>query len=193
MPSPRPAAYSPKEVMYRYYRPHLTSGDGFDPEIKKIPFDESKVHIEVLSVLWGNRLPILDGSLPLSRYFVQGNLIELMPSTSCWVSLSAKEENLKMDDTDVEKETTVTKMNQLFDDVFHSSCEVLMVKSLDIEVGYLPSKLSDSWLKFKRDYVEGLNDSLDLLPILVMGMEGRQNGLGIEDGLDGTECGYQGR
>ncbi|GJY95435.1 reverse transcriptase domain-containing protein [Tanacetum coccineum] len=30
--------------------------------------DESKVHIEVLSVLWGNRLPIPDGSLPLSRF-----------------------------------------------------------------------------------------------------------------------------
>ncbi|GJS62731.1 putative nucleotidyltransferase, ribonuclease H [Tanacetum coccineum] len=33
----------------------------------EIPSGESKVHIEVLSVLWGNRLPILDGSLPLSR------------------------------------------------------------------------------------------------------------------------------
>ncbi|GJW86096.1 hypothetical protein Tco_0159241 [Tanacetum coccineum] len=33
-----------------------------------IPSDESKVHIEVLLVLWGNRLPIPDGSLPLSRY-----------------------------------------------------------------------------------------------------------------------------
>ncbi|GJS96570.1 hypothetical protein Tco_0803538 [Tanacetum coccineum] len=30
MPSPRPAAYSPKEVMYCYVHPHLTSGDGFD-------------------------------------------------------------------------------------------------------------------------------------------------------------------
>nr|GEV89843.1 reverse transcriptase domain-containing protein [Tanacetum cinerariifolium] len=57
MPSPRPAAYSPKEVMYCYYHPHLTS---------EIPSNESKVHIKVLSVLWGNRLPILDGSLPLS-------------------------------------------------------------------------------------------------------------------------------
>ncbi|GJY07730.1 hypothetical protein Tco_0374784 [Tanacetum coccineum] len=43
MPSLRPAAYSPKEVMYRYYHPHLTSSDGFNPEIKKIPSDESKV------------------------------------------------------------------------------------------------------------------------------------------------------
>ncbi|GJS18418.1 hypothetical protein Tco_0412890 [Tanacetum coccineum] len=34
MPSPRTAAYSPKEVMYRYYHPHLTPSDGFDPEIK---------------------------------------------------------------------------------------------------------------------------------------------------------------
>ncbi|GKF33121.1 hypothetical protein Tco_0106321, partial [Tanacetum coccineum] len=34
MPSPRPAAYSSKEVMYIYYHPHLTPGDGFDPEIK---------------------------------------------------------------------------------------------------------------------------------------------------------------
>ncbi|GJZ17575.1 hypothetical protein Tco_0553698 [Tanacetum coccineum] len=33
-----------------------------------IPSGESKVHIEVLSVLWGNRLSIPDGSLPLFRY-----------------------------------------------------------------------------------------------------------------------------
>ncbi|GKF30797.1 hypothetical protein Tco_0100595, partial [Tanacetum coccineum] len=32
MPSPRPAAYSPKEVMYHVYHPHHTSGDGFDHE-----------------------------------------------------------------------------------------------------------------------------------------------------------------
>nr|GEV06429.1 hypothetical protein [Tanacetum cinerariifolium] len=50
--SSRPAAYSPKEVIYRFYHPHLTSGDGFDPESKKIPSGESEVHIENLSVLW---------------------------------------------------------------------------------------------------------------------------------------------
>ncbi|GKE08661.1 hypothetical protein Tco_1412212, partial [Tanacetum coccineum] len=37
MPSPRPASYSPKEVMYRYYHPYLTSGDGFNTEIKRFP------------------------------------------------------------------------------------------------------------------------------------------------------------
>ncbi|GJR88651.1 hypothetical protein Tco_0212662 [Tanacetum coccineum] len=36
MPSPCPAAYLPKEVMYRFYHPHHTSGDGFDhgPKMK---------------------------------------------------------------------------------------------------------------------------------------------------------------
>ncbi|GJY45979.1 reverse transcriptase domain-containing protein [Tanacetum coccineum] len=34
-----------------------------------IPSGESKVHIELLSLLWGNRLPIPDDSLPLSRYY----------------------------------------------------------------------------------------------------------------------------
>ncbi|GJS16685.1 hypothetical protein Tco_0411157 [Tanacetum coccineum] len=36
MPLPRPAAYSPKEVMHHFYHPHLTSGDGLDhgPKMK---------------------------------------------------------------------------------------------------------------------------------------------------------------
>nr|GFB52367.1 hypothetical protein [Tanacetum cinerariifolium] len=34
MPPPRPAAYSPKEVMYRFYHPHLTSGVRFDHELR---------------------------------------------------------------------------------------------------------------------------------------------------------------
>ncbi|GJR09878.1 reverse transcriptase domain-containing protein [Tanacetum coccineum] len=39
----------------------------FNPFLE-IPSDKSKVHIEALSVLWVNRLPIPDGSLSLSRY-----------------------------------------------------------------------------------------------------------------------------
>ncbi|GJS19456.1 reverse transcriptase domain-containing protein [Tanacetum coccineum] len=42
------------------------------PDYEEIPSGESKVHIEVLSVLWGNRLPIPDGSLPLFRATIDG-------------------------------------------------------------------------------------------------------------------------
>ncbi|GJQ99870.1 hypothetical protein Tco_0522855 [Tanacetum coccineum] len=37
-----------------------------DSRAREIPSGESKIHIEVLLVLWENRLPIPDGSLPLS-------------------------------------------------------------------------------------------------------------------------------
>ncbi|KAK9066931.1 hypothetical protein SSX86_014255 [Deinandra increscens subsp. villosa] len=83
---------------------------------------------------------------------------------------------VEMDDAYVENEATVTRMNHFFEDAFHSSCEGIMVKSLDVEAGYLPSKRSDSWLKVKRDYVEGLNDSLDLVPIGAWYGNGRKAG-----------------
>lgn len=41
--------------------------------------------------------------------------------------------------------------------------EGLMLKFLDSRCAYQPSKRSDSWLKLKKDYCEGLRDSLDLV------------------------------
>lgn len=40
-----------------------------------------------------------------------------------------------------------------------------MLKRLDDNAAYQPSKRSESWIKIKRDYCEGLRDSLDLVPI----------------------------
>ncbi|GJX26581.1 reverse transcriptase domain-containing protein [Tanacetum coccineum] len=51
---------------------HFRLLEGTNPFVE-IPSGEIKVHIEVLSVLWGNRLPLLDGSLSLSRVNVRVN------------------------------------------------------------------------------------------------------------------------
>ena len=78
-----------------------------------------------------------------------------------------------------------------------------MIKALDVDAGYSPSKRADTWLKVnavqeyfvsqlptiekhlmiqlfpfqvKRDYVEGLNDSLDLVPIGAWHGNGRKAG-----------------
>ncbi|GJY66454.1 hypothetical protein Tco_0468692 [Tanacetum coccineum] len=48
------------------------ASDSLDPFVE-IPSGESKVHIEVLSVLCGNRLPILDGTLSLSSRLKGGD------------------------------------------------------------------------------------------------------------------------
>ncbi|GJT76455.1 hypothetical protein Tco_1043180 [Tanacetum coccineum] len=55
-----------------------------DSRAREIPSGESKVYIEVLSVLWGNRLPIPDGSLPLSRYMVKIYSERLMTLTGIY-------------------------------------------------------------------------------------------------------------
>ncbi|GJY57219.1 hypothetical protein Tco_0456334, partial [Tanacetum coccineum] len=72
IPSPRPAANSPKEVMTPFdledLRACFQSSNHAVSDHLHIPSGKSKVHIEVLSVLWGNRLPIPDGSLSLSRF-----------------------------------------------------------------------------------------------------------------------------
>ncbi|CAI6007100.1 unnamed protein product [Closterium sp. NIES-65] len=55
--------------------------------------------------------------------------------------------------------------------------EGLMVKLLDGPPSfYFPNKRSDSWLKVKRDYVAGLGDSLDLVPIGAWHGNGRKAG-----------------
>ncbi|KAG8384127.1 hypothetical protein BUALT_Bualt04G0086000 [Buddleja alternifolia] len=88
----------------------------------------------------------------------------------------AREMTVESEDADVNNEATLNKMNSFLDDALRSSCEGLMVKSLDVDAGYTPSKRSDAWLKVKRDYVEGLSDSLDLVPIGAWYGNGRKAG-----------------
>lgn len=38
-------------------------------------------------------------------------------------------------------------MNSFIEDAIRSSCEGIMVKSLDVDAGYSPSKRADTWLK----------------------------------------------
>lgn len=64
-----------------------------------------------------------------------------------------------------EDTTEQEKIEEFLAKSIEIGCEGLMVKALETNACYEPAKRSLNWLKLKKDYIEGLGDSFDLVPI----------------------------
>ncbi|KAL3378170.1 hypothetical protein AABB24_004205 [Solanum stoloniferum] len=139
-----------------------------------IALDKIKVEIciFVFDVMFANGEQLLNLPLRQRRKYLK----DLFGDGKVGYLEYATEMTVECDDACADDEATLARMNSFLNDALHASCEGIMVKSLDEDAGYAPSKRSDAWLKVKRDYVEGLNDSLDLVPIGAWHGNGRKAG-----------------
>eukprot|EP00919_Chromeraceae_sp_WS-2016_P073163 GHVR01172951.1.p1 GENE.GHVR01172951.1~~GHVR01172951.1.p1 ORF type:complete len:435 (+),score=167.16 GHVR01172951.1:109-1305(+) len=67
-------------------------------------------------------------------------------------------------------------IQRVLHDAVDGGCEGLMVKCLDDASFYEPSKRSRTWLKIKKDYIDGMTDSVDLVPIGGYHGKGKRSG-----------------
>jgi DNA ligase-1 len=133
------------------------------------------------------------------------DLILLNGESLCGLPLSERRAKLKDSLNEVEDKLFFAKHRDLnaqgqdeleafLQESIDGSCEGLMLKTLDENATYEPSRRSLNWLKLKKDYLDGLGDSVDLVVLGAWHGKGKRSGtygaflLGV---YDPEEEGYQ--
>ncbi|KAL7722215.1 DNA ligase [Entamoeba marina] len=64
-----------------------------------------------------------------------------------------------------------------FEEAVNARTEGLILKTLTTNANYIPDKRSDNWIKLKKDYLNGVGDTVDLVVIGAWKGEGKRKGV----------------
>ena len=124
-----------------------------------------QVIVQGFDLMYFNGQSLLHKTLAERRKVLQDNFVAVENKFQFAKALDHKEDG----DTAV--------LEEFLDTAVKGQCEGLMVKTLDVNAVYEPSKRSLNWLKLKKDYLEGLGDSVDLVPIGAYHGKGKRTGV----------------
>jgi len=129
--------------------------------------DSAKVQVivQAFDLMYLNGESLLDKTLAVRRDLMLKNFAPVDGKFQYATSL------------DLTEDGDTTAIAEFLDTAVKGQCEGLMVKTLDHNAAYEPSRRSLNWLKLKKDYLEGLGDSVDLVPLGAYFGKGKRTGV----------------
>ncbi|TDH72972.1 uncharacterized protein CCR75_004305 [Bremia lactucae] len=145
---------------------------------KNVKVEDIKVPICIYAfdLLYLNNVSLLGVSLAQRREKLR-ELFEVHPGTFEFATSLDVKDCVNVKNNSEAMEEAVDKVRNFLEEAVRENCEGLMVKTLEKEATYEPANRSHKWLKLKKDYLDGIGDSADLVPIGAFYGRGKRTGV----------------
>ncbi|XP_006868288.1 PREDICTED: DNA ligase 1 [Chrysochloris asiatica] len=163
------------DIISRIPKIKLPSATSFILDTEAVAWDREKKQIQPFQVLTTRKRKDVDASeIQVQVCLYAFDLIYLNGESLVREPLSRRRQLLRENFVETEGEFVFAtsldtkdtdQIAEFLEQSVRDSCEGLMVKTLDVDATYEIARRSHNWLKLKKDYLEGVGDTLDLVVI----------------------------